>query len=67
MRRLDDVLENRESNSIMPFFWQHGEDRETLCEYMEKIHGCGCGGVCLEARPHPAFEKNSGGKTSNVL
>ncbi len=55
MRRLDDVLENRESNSIMPFFWQHGEDRETLCEYMEKIHGCGCGGVCVEARPHPAF------------
>lgn len=55
MQRLRDVLKGQEGNSIMPFFWQHGEDKETLGEYMERIRECGCGGVCVEARPHPDF------------
>lgn len=55
MKRLNDVLEKKENNSIMPFFWQHGEEHETLSDYMDKINGCGCGGVCVEARPHPSF------------
>ncbi len=58
MKRLTEVLEGREGNSIMPFFWQHGESKETLCEYMEKIQQGGCGGVCVEARPHPDFVKD---------
>lgn len=57
MERLKEVLNGQERNSIMPFFWQHGEDRETLREYMENIRSCGCGGVCVEARPHPEFVK----------
>ncbi len=55
MERLRDVLEGREGNSIMPFFWQHGEDWQVLGEYMDKIRECCCGGVCVEARPHPDF------------
>ena len=58
MERLRDVLMGREGNSIMPFFWQHGEDQGTLGAYMERIRECGCGGVCVEARPHPEFGKD---------
>lgn len=58
MERLRDVLMGREGNSIMPFFWQHGETQGTLEEYMERIRECGCGGVCVEARPHPEFGKD---------
>lgn len=55
MERLKEVLKGQEGNSIMPFFWQHGERPEILLEYMDKIRECGCGGVCVEARPHPDF------------
>ncbi|MGM9600570.1 MAG: glycosyl hydrolase [Faecousia sp.] len=53
--RIADVLNGTYSNYIMPFFWQHGADADTLREYMGKIHDCGIGAVCLEARPHPDF------------
>ena len=39
-------------NHILPFFWQHGEDEETLRELMAAIDGAGCGAVCVESRPH---------------
>ena len=55
MERLKEVLKGQEENSIMPFFWQHGETPEILLEYVDKIHESGCGGVCVEARPHPDF------------
>lgn len=42
-------------NHILPFFWQHGEDEETLRELMAAIDGAGCGAVCVESRPHPDF------------
>lgn len=37
MKKLDEVLENRESNYLMPFFWQHGEEEGVLREYMKKL------------------------------
>lgn len=57
MKHLTAVLQNQQPNSVTPFFWQHGEDTEILTEYMQKIHASGCGGVCIEARPHPEFVK----------
>lgn len=43
------------TNTLYPFFWQHGESHEVLGEYMEKIVGCGMKAACIEARPHPDF------------
>ncbi|NBH81359.1 hypothetical protein D7X88_00250 [bacterium C-53] len=45
-------------NGLYPFFWQHGEDHAVLSEYMDKISESGMKGVCIEARPHPAFVGN---------
>ncbi len=55
MSRLQDVLENREDNYILPFFWQHGEDAATLREYMNAIYNANIKAVCVESRPHPDF------------
>ena len=52
---LKKLLFNQEDNHILPFFWQHGEDEETLRHYMRVIHDSNIGAVCVESRPHPDF------------
>ena len=54
-RTIQALLENREDNHILPFFWQHGESEATLREMMAAIHGANCRAVCVESRPHPDF------------
>lgn len=49
------LLDGKGENYILPFFWQHGEDEETLRKYMQVIYDCGIRAVCVEARPHPDF------------
>ena len=49
------LLEHREENHVLPFFWQHGESEATLREMMAAIHGANCRAVCVESRPHPDF------------
>lgn len=53
--KIKKLLENKGGNYIFPFFWQHGEEEAVLREYMEAIHRCGIGAVCVESRPHPDF------------
>lgn len=52
---LDRLLKGQVENHILPFLWLHGEDEGTLREYVNAIHDCGIGAVCLESRPHPDF------------
>lgn len=49
------LLDGREENHILPFFWQHGEEEATLREYMAAIEKANCRAVCVESRPHPDF------------
>lgn len=53
--KIKNLLEGKMENYILPFFWQHGEDEETLRHYMKVIQESGCGAVCVESRPHPDF------------
>ncbi len=53
--RIKNVLEGKNGNYMLPFFWQHGEDEATLREYMEVINNDNIGAVCIESRPHPDF------------
>lgn len=39
--RLMDVLQGKEDNYILPFFWQHGESKELLEEGMQRIYDSG--------------------------
>jgi hypothetical protein len=54
-RRLQEVLEGKGDNYILPFFWQHGEDEATIRAYMRIIQDANIGAVCVESRPHPDF------------
>ena len=48
-------MEIKVKNHMLPFFWQHGEDEETLRHYMKVIDEANCHAVCVESRPHPDF------------
>ena len=53
--RLQDVLDERGGNYLLPFFWQHGESEAVLRGEMARIHESAIGAVCVESRPHPDF------------
>ena len=53
--RLKQLIENKGNNYILPFFWMHGEDEDTLRLYVKKIYDCGIRAFCVESRPHPDF------------
>lgn len=54
-RRLEEVLNNKNGNYILPFYWQHGEEEADIRLGMKKINEAGIGAVCVESRPHPDF------------
>lgn len=55
MKRLDEVLENKGGNYILPFLWMKGEGKEAIEVEIERIRECGIREICVESRPHPDF------------
>lgn len=54
-RWLDDVLNGREDNYMLPFYWQRGDHYEKIPEQIERIYQSGCRALCAESRPHKDF------------
>ena len=54
-QRIQELLQGRGENYILPFFWQHGEDEAVLRQYVRAIYACNIGAVCIESRPHAQF------------
>ncbi len=57
--KLNKLLAGECENHILPFFWQHGEDDETLLEELKLIRDSGVGSLCIESRPHDGFVTDS--------
>ena len=55
MSRLEEVLQGKEANYILPFLWQRGEGEAVIREEIARVDAAGIGAVCVEARPHPDF------------
>lgn len=55
--KLQQSLSGNHANHIFPFFWQHGEDDETLLTELHKIYESGIRSVCVEGRPYEDFGK----------
>ena len=53
--RISDCLENKQGSYILPFFWQHGEDRERLLEEIEAMAASNVRAFCVESRIHEDF------------
>lgn len=53
--QLKQILSGKWENHTIPFFWQTGEDHETLKTELEKIKESGISAVCLESRTHEHF------------
>ena len=39
-KKVVELLENKGKNYILPFFWQHGEEKAVLREYRFAIQTC---------------------------
>ena len=57
--KLMQALNHHNGKHIFPFFWQHGEDDETLLRELHSIYECGIRSVCVESRPHEGFGEES--------
>lgn len=56
MKILNDTLQGRTPNAMLPFLWVHGtESEQALREEVRRIHDSGMGAFCVEARPHKDF------------
>lgn len=55
MQIIDQLLNKKYDNHILPFLWMHGEDENTIRHYIAKIDESGIKAVCLESRPHPDY------------
>jgi hypothetical protein len=52
---IQDLINSKEDNYILPFLWMRGEEEHVIREEISKIYECGIRGICVEARPHPDF------------
>lgn len=52
---LSTILNNTESNMLMPFLWTHGEPAATVREVIGRINDAGMKAICVESRTHPDF------------
>ena len=48
-------MDKRRDDFIFPFLWMHGEDEQTIREYIRAISGSNLNAFCVESRPHPDF------------
>ncbi|MBQ8697081.1 MAG: hypothetical protein IJ519_05110 [Clostridia bacterium] len=54
-QRLNDILNGKGENYLLPFYWQHGDHRETIPREVERIYESGARAFCVESRPHRDF------------
>jgi len=54
-KALQDNLDGKTGNYILPFFWQHGESMEVLEKEIEAIYNSGIKAFCVESRIYEKF------------
>ena len=54
-RKYNDILNEKEENYLLPFYWQRGDHTDTIPQEIQMIYDSGCRAVCVESRPHPDF------------
>ncbi|MBQ7983853.1 MAG: hypothetical protein IJ302_09790, partial [Clostridia bacterium] len=65
--RITSLLQDGGANYILPFFWQHGEDGETLLREIDAIYECGIRALCVESRTHEGFCEDGWWETMDLI
>lgn len=65
--KISDLLCGRGENYILPFFWQHGEDADTLIAEIDAIFDSGIRALCVESRTHEDFCGDGWWETMDVI
>lgn len=55
---LKEVINGKEENYILPFFWPYEGHNETIATEIEKIYEGGCRAFCIESRPFENYGKD---------
>ena len=53
--RLNDILNGREGNHLLPFLWMHEGRRDELPTLVRQVYDSGARAFCVESRPHEGF------------
>ena len=65
--KITDLLCGRTENYILPFFWQHGEDADTLIAEIDAIEKSGIKALCVESRTHEGFCEDGWWETMDLI
>ena len=66
-QRLHDVLNGKEANYILPFYWQYGDHTNLIPQQIKEIFDSGCRGLCIESKSHPDFIGKGWWKDMDVI
>jgi len=61
------LLRGQGENYILPFFWQHGEDADTLIAEIDAIYNSGIRALCVESRTHEQFCEDGWWETMDLI
>ena len=66
-KRLYDVLNGKESNYLLPFYWLRDNQTALIPEQIQRIYDSGCRALCVEARPHSGFVEETWWRDMDVI
>ena len=67
IKKINDVLNHKEENYLLPLCWQHGDHTDDLISYVRRVYDSGCRAMCLESRPHPEFVRDGWWRDLDII
>lgn len=55
LKQLEEVLQGKEDNYLLPFYWQKGNHHDLIPEQIQHIYDSGARAFCVESRTHEDF------------
>lgn len=55
LKQLSDVINGKEGNYLLPFFWQRGTNRDDIPAQLKRVYDTGTRAITVESRVHKDF------------
>ncbi len=66
-KKINDILNDKENNFLLPFYWQKGTHTDKIPMQIEEIYNSGCKAFCVESRIHPEFIKDGWWRDMDII